>query len=93
MRLHTRSRLPGVIDFLQLISQVPRIVLVQRLDEILHPALPAPQVLVKPKDSCLVAPCFLPGKEFLLGKTHRASKRGSDLEVRQVYVAIGQEAW
>lgn len=93
MRLHTRSRLPRIIDFLQLISQVPCVVLVQRLDEILHPALPAPQVLIKPKDSCLVAPCLLPGEEFLLGKTHRASKRESGLEVRQVYVVIGQEAW
>lgn len=82
MRLHTRSRLPGIIDFLQLISQVPCIILVQCLDEILHPALPAPQVLIEPKDSCLVAPCLLPGEEFILGKTHRVSKRGSGLEVR-----------
>lgn len=85
--------LPGVIDFLQLIGQVPRVVVVQCLDEILHPALPAPQVLIKPKDSCLVAPCLLPGKEFILGKTHRASKRGSGLEVRQLYVPIGEGAW
>lgn len=85
--------MPGVIDFLQLISQVARVVVVQRLDEILHPAPPAPQVLIKPKDSRLVAPCLLPGKEFILGKTHRASKRGSGLEVRQLCVAIRERVW
>lgn len=93
MRLHTRSRLPGIIDFLQLISQVPCVVVVQCLDEILHPALAAPQVLIEPKHGCLVAPCLFPGKEFILGKTHRVSKRGSGLEISQLYVATGEGAW
>ena len=72
---------------LQLVGQVPGVVVAQRVDEIRHPALPALQVLVKPIDGRLAPPRFLPGVKFILNKTHRASKRGSGLEVRQLYVA------
>ena len=72
---------------LQLVSQVPRVVLAQRVDEIRHPALPALQVLVKPIDGRLAAPRFLPGVKFILNKTDSGSKRGSGLEARQLYVA------
>lgn len=70
---------------LQLIGQVPRVVLAQRVDEIPHPALPALQVLVKPIDGSLAPPRFLPGIKFILNKTHSGSKKGSGLEVRQLY--------
>lgn len=66
--LHTG--LPAVIYVLQLISQVPRVVLAQRIDEIWHPALPALQVLVKLIDGRLAPPHFLPGVKFILNKTH-----------------------
>lgn len=84
-RLHTG--LPEVIYMLQLISQVPRVVLAQRVNEIQHPALPTLQVLVKLIDCRLAPPCFLPGVKFILNKTNSGSKRGSGLEVRQLYVA------
>lgn len=67
-RLHTG--LPAVIYVLQLVGQVPRVVLAQRIDEIWHPALPALQVLVKLIDGRLAPPHFLPGVKFILNKIH-----------------------
>lgn len=69
---------------LQLVGQVPRIVLVQRVDEIRHPALPAAQVLVEPIDGGLAPPRLLPGVKFILKKTHSGSARGSGFQVRQL---------
>lgn len=78
--------LPGFIYALQLISQVPCIVLAQRVDEIQHPALPAFQVLVKLIDGRLAPPHFLPGVKLILNETHSGSKGGSGLELKQLYI-------
>lgn len=62
--------LVAVINPLQLLSQVPCIVLVQRIDQIHHPALSALQVLVKFVRSRTDPPHILPGVKLILNKTH-----------------------
>lgn len=69
---------------LQLVGQVPRIVLAQRVNEVQHPALPAAQVLVEPIDGGLAPPRLLPGVKLILKKTHSRSARGSGFQVRQL---------
>lgn len=55
----------AVINPLQLLSQVPCIVLVQRIDQIHHPALSALQVLVKFVCSRTDPPHILPGVKLI----------------------------
>lgn len=66
---------------LQLVGQVPGVVVAQRGDQVQHPALPAPQVLVEPIDGRLAPSRLLPRVKFVLKKTQSGSER-SGLEVR-----------
>lgn len=51
---------------LQLIGQIPGVVVAQRGDQVLHPALPAPQVLVEPIGGRLAPSRLLPCVKFVL---------------------------
>lgn len=61
----------GVVDTLQLVGQVLRVVVAQRVDEVRDPALPALQVLVEPIDSGLAASSLFPSVKLILQRTQQ----------------------
>lgn len=69
-----------VVDLLQLFSQVPRVVLVQGVDQVGHPAPAALHVLIEFVGGRIAAPHLLSGMKFILSKEHQEARRALEEE-------------